>query len=75
MDEEHQFEVGVFNQEVADLMAKGMRHKHLKDEWAEIQYIPISAASPDAARHKIERRYPPENGYIVASVEIIKDLD
>jgi hypothetical protein len=75
MDEEHQYEVGVFNQQVADLIATGQRHKHLKDGWAEIQYIAISAGSPDAARRKIERRYPPENGYVIASVEIVKDLD
>ena len=75
MDEEHHFEVGVFNQEVVDLMAKGLRHKHLKDNWAEIQYFEISAESPDAARRKIERRYPAENGYVIASVEPVKDLD
>jgi hypothetical protein len=75
MEQEHRFEVGVVNQEVIDLMAKGMRHKHLKDDWAETQYIQISAESPDAARRKIERRYPPENGYVVTSVEIVKDLD
>jgi hypothetical protein len=75
MEQEHRFEVGVVNQEVIDLMAQGMRHKHLKDDWAETQYIQISAESPDAARRKIERRYPPENGYVVTSVEIVKDLD
>jgi len=75
MDEEHKFEVGVFNQEVVDLLAKGTRHKHLKDAWGETQYFQISAETPDAARRKIQRRYPPENGYVIASVEVVKDLD
>jgi hypothetical protein len=73
-DQTHKFEVGVYNQEVVDLMAKGMRHKHLKDDWAENQYFQIVAESADAARRKIQQRYPPENGYVIASVEPVKEL-
>lgn len=72
-DELHRFEVGVFNQEVVDMMAKGLRHKHLKDDWAENQYFQVTAASPDAARRKIAQRFPPENGYVISSVEAVKD--
>jgi hypothetical protein len=73
--EAHRFEVGVYNQEVVDMMAKGLRHRHLKDDWAENQYFQITATSADAARRKIEARYPPENGYVIASVEALKDID
>jgi hypothetical protein len=72
-DQPHRFEVGVYNQEVVDMMAKGLRHKHLKDDWAENQYFQIAAESADAARRKIQARYPPENGYVIASVEPVKD--
>jgi hypothetical protein len=68
------FEVAIFNQEVVDMMAKGLRHRHLKDEWAETQYFEITAVSPEAARRKLEARYPPENGYVIASVELVKDV-
>lgn len=74
MDEhEQKFEVAVFNQEVVDQMAKGLRHKHLKDDWAENQYFQITAASVEAARRKIEARYPPENGYVISSIEPVKE--
>jgi hypothetical protein len=67
------YEIGVFNQEVVDQMAKGLRHRHLKDDWAENQYFEVTAESVDAARRKIERRFPPENGYVIASIEPVKD--
>ena len=72
-EQEQKFEVGVYNQQVVDLMAQGQRHKHLKDDWAENQYFQITAESAAAARRKIEARYPPENGYVVSSVELIKE--
>jgi ribosomal protein L16/L10AE len=72
-EQEQKFEVGVFNQEVVDQMAKGLRHKHLKDDWAENQYFQVTAESVEAARRKMERRFPPENGYVISSIEIIKD--
>ena len=70
---EQKFEVAVFNQEVVDMMAKGMRHKHLKDDWAENQYFQVTAESAAAAKRKIEARYPPANGYVVSSVEPVKE--
>jgi len=70
---EQKFEVAVFNQEVVDMMAKGMRHKHLKDDWAENQYFQITAESAEAARRKIAMRYPPDNGYVISSVEPVKE--
>ena len=70
---EQTFEIGVFNQEVVDQLAQGQRHRHLKDDWAENQYFLISAENADAARRKITKRYPPENGYVIASVEPVKD--
>jgi len=72
-EQELRFEVAVFNQDVVDQMAKGLRHKYLKDDWAENQYFEIAAESAEAARRKIEARYPPENGYVVSSVEQIKE--
>jgi hypothetical protein len=72
-EQEQKYEVGVYNQEVVDQMAKGLRHRHLKDDWAENQYFQVTAASPEAARRKIEARYPPANGYVIASIEPVKD--
>jgi hypothetical protein len=70
---EQKFEVAVYNQQVVDQMAQGAHHKHLKDDWAENHYFEITAASPEAARRKIEARFPPSNGYVISSIEPVKD--
>ena len=67
------FEVGVFNQQVVDQMAQGLRHKHLKDDWAENHYFEVKAKSPEEARRKLEARVPPSAGYVISSVEPVKD--
>ncbi len=72
-EQEQKYEVAVFNQQVIDQMAQGLRHKYLKDAWAENQYFEITADSPEAARRKIEARYPPENGYVISSIELVKE--
>lgn len=70
---QQKYEIGVYNQQVVELMSKGLRHKNLKDEWAENQYFQVMASSPEEAKRKIEARFAPENGYVVASVEIVRD--
>jgi hypothetical protein len=66
------YEVGVFNKEVRDAMREGERHKHLKDEWADIHYIEVTADDEHLARAEVMRRYRPENGYVVTSVVKLK---
>jgi hypothetical protein len=62
------FEVGVFNSSVRKAVESGRRHPDLADDWAEIHYLEIRAPDGDAAKAKIEKRYPPANGYVVTEV-------
>jgi len=63
------YEVAVFNQAVRDAMKEGERHPFLKDDWADIHWIEVRAYSPDAARQKIEARYPSFRGYVITEIQ------
>tara|TARA_E500000331_G_scaffold236807_1_gene227154 strand:- start:310 stop:528 length:219 start_codon:yes stop_codon:yes gene_type:complete len=63
------YEVAVFNQAVRDAMKEGERHPFLKDDWADIHWIEVRAYSPDAARQKIEVRYPSFRGYVITEIQ------
>lgn len=63
------YEVAVFNQEVRDAMKTGGRHPFLKDDWADIHWIEVRAYNPQAARQKVESRYPPFRGYVITDIQ------
>jgi len=50
-------------------MNEGERHPFLKDDWADIHWIEVRAYSPDAARQKIEVRYPSFRGYVITEIQ------
>lgn len=62
------FEVGIFNKEVREAVARGERHRNLSDNWADIYYVTIKAADQDAARQIARRKYPAQRGYVVDSI-------
>lgn len=66
------FEVGIFNQAVRDALAQGKKHKDLADTWSEISYFNVVAASEQAARDQIAKRYPPSRGYVIAALSRMK---
>ena len=63
------YEVAVYNKSVRDAMKEGERHPFLKDEWADIHWVEVRAYSPGAARQKVEVRYPPFRGYVIADIQ------
>ena len=62
------YEVAIYNKDVRDAMKEGERHPFLDDAWADVHWIDVNAYTPDAARQKIERRYPPHRGYVITEV-------
>ena len=62
------FEIAVYNERVRKLVELGQHDKHLADEWSENHYEEISAIDEDAARSKLERRYPAKQGFVIASI-------
>lgn len=63
------YEVAVYNQEVREAMKSGERHSFLKDDWADIHWIEVRAYNQEAARQKIESKYPPARGYVITDIQ------
>lgn len=62
------FEAGIYNKDVIEEMKNGQRHRHLKDDWAEVHYIKTLAYTLEDARRKLAAKYPPEQGYVIDAV-------
>jgi len=62
------FEVGVFNQQVRDLVCNGKSHQDLTDNWAERHIIEVKAHDKDGAMARIRARYPEHSGFVVSDV-------
>ena len=75
MGQGKKFEVALYNKEVRQLVRQGDKHRHLRDDWAEIHYIEISGADEIVVRNKIESRYPEEDGFVVEQVVLVRDDD
>lgn len=66
------FSVGIFNQEVRRAHMMGEKHRQLDDKWSEINYIELQANSEDEVRRTMMRKFPPERGFVIESVQQIK---
>jgi hypothetical protein len=64
------YSVGIYNAQVRAKLAEGERHRQLNDDWADIHYFDITADSPEQARLRIHQRYPMEQGYLIASIDL-----
>ena len=60
------FEFEIHNKDVREAMKNGDRHRFFKDEWADTHFIEFSGGNLEDARIKAERRYPPEQGFVVS---------
>lgn len=67
------YEVGIYNKEVRDLMQTGQKHRQLRDEWADVHWIEVTAEDERDARARIHARYPTEYGYVVTAVQLLKE--
>ena len=60
------FEFEIHNCQVADALRDGGHHKFFKDEWADTHFIEFSGRDVGEARDRAERRYPPQQGFVIA---------
>ena len=60
--------MAVYNREVRRLVKEGEKHRHFTDDWADIHYIEVTADDENAARVKIEARYPEDKGFVIEQV-------
>jgi hypothetical protein len=63
------FEVGLYNKDVRDALADGVKHKNLDDEWADIHWIEVAATDEQDAQRRVQRRYSERTGYVVVGVQ------
>lgn len=66
------FSIGIYNQEVRRAHMMGEKHRQLDDKWGEINYVELQATSDDEVRRVIMRKFPPERGFVIESVQEVK---
>ena len=72
MQRRKKYEIALFNSAVRELLAEGLHHKQLRDDWADIHYIEVYADNETMARAQITGRYPERAGYVIDSVRELR---
>lgn len=60
------FEFEIHNNDVAEAVKAGERHRFFKDEWASPHFFEFPGNDVDEARRKAERRYPVAQGFVIS---------
>jgi hypothetical protein len=66
------FSIGIYNSEVRRAHMMGEKHRQLDDKWGEINYVELNGANEDEVRRTIMRKFPPERGFVIESVQLVK---
>ncbi|QDO98346.1 hypothetical protein FNB15_14165 [Ferrovibrio terrae] len=66
------FSIGIFNSEVRRAHMMGEKHRQLDDKWGDINYVELNGTSEDEVRRVIMRKFPPERGFVIESVQMVK---
>lgn len=62
------FEVSIYNKEVRSLVKENQSHAFFDDQWADEQIRDVLAETADEARQVAKKRFPPDDGFVIASV-------
>ena len=63
------FEVSIYNKEVRSLVKENMSHDFFDDHCADEQVRDVLAETADEARQLVGKRFPPDEGFVIASVK------
>ncbi|MEK9969637.1 MAG: hypothetical protein VW600_10905 [Ferrovibrio sp.] len=66
------FSIGIYNSEVRRAHMMGEKHRQLDDKWGEINYVELNASNEDEVRRTIMRKFPPERGFVIESIQQLK---
>lgn len=66
------FSVGIYNSEVRRAHMMGEKHRQLDDKWGEINYVELNGANEDEVRRTMMRKFPPERGFVIETVQMVK---
>ena len=67
-NEDKVFEVSIYNKEVRSLVKENQSHAFFDDHWADEQTRDVLAETADEARQVVKKRFPPDEGFVIASV-------
>lgn len=62
------FEVSVYNKDVRSLVKDNQSHAFFDDQWADEKVQDVVAETADHARKVVKERFPPDEGFVIASV-------
>lgn len=65
------FEVTIYNRDVRALVKENEHHREFGDRWADQMHQVVEAADAEEAKAMAARRYPPEEGFVIASVAAV----
>jgi hypothetical protein len=68
------FEAGIYNKEVRSSIKENQSHDDFGDQWADVNYQNVVAETEAEALTLITDRYPPEQGFVVASLKVQRKL-
>lgn len=66
------FSIGIYNQEVRRAHMMGEKHRQLDDKWGDINYLELQASNEDEVRRTMMRKFPPERGFVIESVQEVR---
>ncbi len=67
------FEVSLYNRDVRSAVKDNRSHDFYGDHWADAQLQDVLAGDEQEALKLISRRYPPDRGFVVQSLNVIED--
>ncbi len=65
------YEVVIYNRQVRALLKENESHPDYDDRWADLMRQTVEAADAEEAEAMAARRYPPEAGFVIASVKAV----
>lgn len=65
------FEVIIYNREVRALVKENGQHPAFSDRWADQIRQMVEAADAEEAKTLAASHYPPEDGFVIASVSVM----
>lgn len=69
------YDIAIHNKLVRESVETGEVNKTpFRDDWSDIHYFEMEAASEEEARSKLKERYPEEQGFVISEVVVIPEL-
>lgn len=62
------YEIGIYNMAVRELVGDGQSHPDLSDAWADIHFIEIRGRDRSHALTKLRARYPEIRGFVISEI-------